>query len=940
MASNKFIPAFLLYSGAANAFAVRSSASSYLGGPITKAPLAATSRPLKPCMTLATPFTMQDTSHVNANKTTSKKAKRRQLQIISYTAHLDRLRKLEELRNSGEEIVSVRVILPYKIGIIKDEFQQMAKERMTKQKKQMLARSQAIHQEAAGQDVDTAMESFSLRTKKSRVFLPLSAFQDYTSFREELRNELLKILPSLEHDVHYGKVLESIDSFIMNRPNSDQAIEDTDALVKWVNSREIEEEDDEDGAANDRRGSNERLVSLQLIPKNPVKAPTPPKLPQHLRELYDRAENDRKYHSDHLVQTISAYRFMDIENPAQVVNQLRTAWTPYGVRGRIYVAKEGINAQFAVPLITLNEFTEAVAKPYPQLSENASQEERDALYYETPKEIRGIFFNKDTQVSHKESAFEDLRIKERQKVLQDGLDDAVIAQMEWTERNGIEMNAEDWHQHLVEKQQGKSDIVILDCRNKYESEVGIFDGAIPLDTDTFRETWDWLEEQLKDTDKDAKILTYCTGGIRCVKMGAYMEQKMGFKNVYRLKGGIISYSRMLREKQIQDQSTFKGVNFVFDLRIGERLSSDVLAHCDTCGVKCDVQTDCANVKCSRPFNKRLFVQCPECAARMQGCCSPECVEQLQASLKFGSNPPSKIAGLAKKGTLQESIDSSRPIPVHTTSLSTSGAEENASGPNTIYTTSSMTYAESVSNQNDIEDNVLKELAAETQRLLPGRAHMISGQVQGQMLHSLVKMSKAMTVLELGTFTGYSALCMASALPNDSSSRLISVELDREVLDIARSFAAKSAYGNRIEFVEASCMDALKMLHERGMKFDMVFLDANKKQYQEYYDTLLDMDLVRKDGWILADNVLFRGEVEKVASGESDYYLEDEFSDVSALDPEALSLKKQLHIRRSRSMRTARKIAEALHEFNEYVAKDPRTDKVLLPIRDGLTLIRR
>jgi len=126
------------------------------------------------------------------------------------------------------------------------------------------------------------------------------------------------------------------------------------------------------------------------------------------------------------------------------------------------------------------------------------------------------------------------------------------------------------------------DVVVLDCRNSYESDVGAFEGAVPLGTHTFKDTWGALERVLEGRDpRTTEVMIYCTGGIRCVKVGAYLKQHMGFERVARLQGGIVSYVRELKEKtqadeaEFQRQSLFRGINYVFDNRIGELVTPDV-----------------------------------------------------------------------------------------------------------------------------------------------------------------------------------------------------------------------------------------------------------------------------------------------------------------------------------------------------------------------------
>ena len=157
-------------------------------------------------------------------------------------------------------------------------------------------------------------------------------------------------------------------------------------------------------------------------------------------------------------------------------------------------------------------------------------------------------------------------------------------------KSGREISPIEWHEKLDDPS-----AVVLDCRNSYESDIGLFENAVALNTTFFRESWDALEDILKDKPKNAPIMTYCTGGIRCVKINAYLEQKMGFTNVGRLEGGIISYTKELERsglgnnadsngeapnhisRDVGSISKFKGTNYVFDERMGARITSDVLA---------------------------------------------------------------------------------------------------------------------------------------------------------------------------------------------------------------------------------------------------------------------------------------------------------------------------------------------------------------------------
>jgi UPF0176 protein len=152
-------------------------------------------------------------------------------------------------------------------------------------------------------------------------------------------------------------------------------------------------------------------------------------------------------------------------------------------------------------------------------------------------------------------------------------------------------------------------------RNHYEYEVGHFENAIEVPSDTFREQLPMAVEMLKE-NKNRNIVMYCTGGIRCEKASAFMLHN-GFDNVFHLEGGIINYAQQV--KQQGTESRFKGKNFVFDDRLGERITEDVIAKCHQCSKPADTHTNCKNDACHL-----LFIQCRECSQKYNGCCSAEC----------------------------------------------------------------------------------------------------------------------------------------------------------------------------------------------------------------------------------------------------------------------------------------------------------------------------
>jgi UPF0176 protein len=221
--------------------------------------------------------------------------------------------------------------------------------------------------------------------------------------------------------------------------------------------------------------------------------------------------------------------------------------------------------------------------------------------------MRGIRLN--IAVEQDDHSFLKLTIKVRDKIVADGLDDKTF---DVTDK-GIHLGAKEFNALLEDE-----NTIVVDMRNHYESEIGHFVNAIKPDVDTFRESLPIIEEQLAPYKEDKNVLMYCTGGIRCEKASAYFKHK-GFKNVFQLEGGIIEYARQVKADGLE--SKFIGKNFVFDHRLGERITDHIVAQCHQCGAPCDNHTNCANEACHL-----LFIQCEKCANTLAGCCSSDCFE--------------------------------------------------------------------------------------------------------------------------------------------------------------------------------------------------------------------------------------------------------------------------------------------------------------------------
>ena len=306
--------------------------------------------------------------------------------------------------------------------------------------------------------------------------------------------------------------------------------------------------------------------------------------------------------------TISFYQYAHIGNPSIFRNHLFIHWNDLDVLGRIYVAHEGINAQLSVPAANFEAFK---------------------------AHLDSISFLKDVRlniaIEQDNKSFLKLKVKVRKKILADGLNDATFD----VTNKGVHVNAQKFNE-LIED----PDTILVDMRNHYESEIGHFKNAITPDVDTFRDSLDSIEKDLEAFKEDKKLVMYCTGGIRCEKASAYYKHK-GFKNVFQLEGGIIEYARQAKDQNLENK--FIGKNFVFDHRRGERISEDVISHCHQCGQPCDTHVNCANEACHL-----LFIQCEDCAKKMNDCCSNECKEihalpyEEQKALRKGKTVSNKI----------------------------------------------------------------------------------------------------------------------------------------------------------------------------------------------------------------------------------------------------------------------------------------------------------
>lgn len=776
------------------------------------------------------------------------------------------------------------------------------------------------------------------REKKARLFIPLESTASLSLFLDQIYQSFPvegmphNIVVRVRRKEGSGAVGEEDGE---HGPGRDHA--DTDALHVTLKS-------DEDLARALAEAQKEGM-SLQVYIRTD-KSAAAAMVPTYLRDMPDPRASPS-------MQMVSFYRFfappLESEEALDLLaKKLRAVWEPFGALGRVYVASEGINAQMAVPATVFPHFARACA---------------------SLEELAGVYLNKDREVDMgqyaQEPAFDALHIRIREQVVADG---GLSAEREFDWGDcGRGMHPEEWHEKVDD-----SNVLVLDCRNEFESEVGRFVTAEPLNTSFFRESWDVLKTRLADVPKDKPILTYCTGGIRCIKVGAYLKQELGFQNVARLEGGIVSYARHLRGTQGAGQDTrseseatvdasmagvipsskFKGINYVFDNRLGERITEDVLSRCDQCGAPSDNYVNCANPNCHV-----RFLQCESCGQSHHGCCSRGCIQARQEmelqSPKGGYPAPAKsvyppcVEEAFPLLPLSEGRRESKkrvwlqPGPFQNARLNR-GFD---AAMDDFMAAETGTLAES---------DLLQRLTRETESVFPGGAHMLSAHSQGRLLAALTKSIGARTALEIGTFTGYATLCLAegvsmargrglgSEAARDSGRaalpKVMTCEIDSRAAKIAQKYideaiSSKAIPGLGVADVQIYQEPAIELLQRLAAlppgkerpQFDVIFVDGDKKRYQEYYDFILEHNLLAGGGIMIVDNVLWKGLVPELArrlgkEGEDAVLPVEEFEGLGFT-------KRQIQL------------AKVLHDFNMHVRADMRTEQAFLPVRDGLLTIR-
>jgi len=311
--------------------------------------------------------------------------------------------------------------------------------------------------------------------------------------------------------------------------------------------------------------------------------------------------------------TFSFYKYFKIENTEHFRAQLFEGFKSLKVLGRVYIAEEGINGQVTC---------------YKELFDQV----RNFIYC-----MPGLGdLRLNIAIEEKGQSFKKLHVKVRKKIVADGIDDITF---DVTQR-GKYLKAEEFNEMSEDPQ-----VLIVDMRNHYEYAVGHFENAIGLKAETFREALPEAKLLLSGAE-GRPIILYCTGGIRCEKASAWLKHN-GFQKVFQVEGGIIEYTR--RAKFLGIPNKFKGVNFVFDDRLGETITHEIISRCQQCSNPTARQVNCANDGCHL-----LFIQCETCGKSFNNCCSTVCQSVLalpdviQNQIRSGLSKGRMVHGYFKK----------------------------------------------------------------------------------------------------------------------------------------------------------------------------------------------------------------------------------------------------------------------------------------------------
>lgn len=279
------------------------------------------------------------------------------------------------------------------------------------------------------------------------------------------------------------------------------------------------------------------------------------------------------------------YKYIPIEKPNEIINWQRKVCTELNLKGRILIATEGING-------TLGGIQEAVDRYVAIMRAHTLFSDVDF------KESIGV-----------EDHFPRLRIVLKKEIVNLGINPEDLQ----ATQGGTHLDPAQAHNLIKDK---PDDLVILDCRNDFESKIGSFEDAVKAPIKHFRDFPAYVDQHL-DLFKDKQVLMYCTGGVRCERGSAYLKTKGVAKEVYQIKGGIHRYVEEFPD------GFFRGKNYVFDGRITMQVTDDILTTCSLCPTPCDEYTNCLYATCNKHF-----ICCATCLSTYQNTCSPACYELI------------------------------------------------------------------------------------------------------------------------------------------------------------------------------------------------------------------------------------------------------------------------------------------------------------------------
>jgi UPF0176 protein len=276
------------------------------------------------------------------------------------------------------------------------------------------------------------------------------------------------------------------------------------------------------------------------------------------------------------------YKFVQVSNPQQLRDEQFALCQRLNLKGRILIANEGLNGTLA-----------------------GNKEDCEVYMRETEKSIGDLEWKIST--SEREDLFPKLKVKVRPEIVTFGFDVNIDHKANYIEP-----------EELKSLYRRNEDFIILDGRNEYEGRVGRFKNSIVPDIKNFRDFPRWFEEN-REIFEGKKVITYCTGGIRCEKLSAFLVDK-GVDNVYQLHGGIHKYA------EVTGGENFEGEMYVFDSRIHipvNYINPNIISHCHHCGTKVARFKNCRNNSC----NEQIII-CEDCEKKFNGCCSRSCLEKL------------------------------------------------------------------------------------------------------------------------------------------------------------------------------------------------------------------------------------------------------------------------------------------------------------------------